>query len=200
MRGAEPTDRSIRGQPRRRKARSRSPAARAGWLWRTGWGISLDRANPKPDVQHRRPDQRFPQSGQEIRFLEGCQFCEQGRVGNRHTQDASTETINPGMATPRLTDRVGPGGLQGPGRLHPRQTSRGEQIPQDIRKRLRSPGSVPRVSPLRRGPTPTVRPRLRPLRIATVEPSAQVMRPFILTTRSPGSNLMITRGMDSISE
>jgi hypothetical protein len=119
-----------------------------------------------------------------MRFLERRQLLEQRRVGNRHTQHAPTKALNPGLTTPRLADRVGPGRLQLPQSLDSCQAPRGEQIGQDVRQGLRSPGIRARTRSGKpaRGPSPVQRPPGTPS-LAVIGPATQDERPFIITTR-----------------
>jgi hypothetical protein len=119
-----------------------------------------------------------------MRFLERRQLLEQRRVGNRHTQDAPAEAFDPGLTTPRLADRVGPGRLQLPQSLNSRQAPRGEQVAKDVRKRLRTPGirARTRSGKAARGSSPVQRPP-GTLSLAVIGPATQDERPFIITTR-----------------
>jgi hypothetical protein len=119
-----------------------------------------------------------------MRFLERRQLLEQRRVGNRHTQDAPAEVFDPGLTTPRLADRVGPGRLQLPQSLNSCQAPHGEQVAKDVRQRLRTPGIRARTRSRKpaRGSSPVQR-SPGTLSLAVIGPATQDERPFIITTR-----------------
>ena len=99
----------------------------------------VDRADPEPDVEDRRPWRVSTERRQEVRFPEAREILQQAGMGHGHVQGPPADAAELGPPTIRLADRPVPGRFQLAEGLEPPIPPRGEQFAQDFPQGFRPP-------------------------------------------------------------